>query len=92
MKFDTLALDKVVQLRIPDSDMSKFDDLEKKLKDTSGVKFLKKSMTFETPIIDYEYQGTEFSLLFDEQEGETFIAVPKPFDYQGVQKLIESLN
>jgi hypothetical protein len=92
MKADVLLLDKVVQLRIPDPDMSKFDSFEKKLKSASNVKFLKKSMTFETPIVDYEYQGAEFSLLFDEQEGETFIAVPKPFDYHGVQKLIESLN
>ena len=92
MKVDILVLDKVVQLRIPDSDMSKFDNLENMLKTLPNVKFIKKSKTFETPIIDYEYQGIEFSLLFDEQESETFIAVPKPFDYQKIQKFIESLS
>ncbi|WP_457945234.1 hypothetical protein [Caproiciproducens sp. LBM24188] len=92
MKVDILVLDKVVQLRIPDSDMSKFDNLENMLKTLPNVKFIKKSMTFETPIIDYEYQGIEFSLLFDEQESETFIVVPKPFDYQKIQKFIESLS
>lgn len=92
MKVDILMLDKVVQLRMPDSDMSKLDSLEKKLKTLPGVKFIKKSMTFETPMIDYEYQGTEFSLLFDEQEDETFIAIAKPFDHRVVQKLIESIS
>ena len=92
MKTDVLVLDKVVQLRIPDVDMSKFDAIEKKLKGSSDVEFIKKVLTFETPIVDFKYQGIEFSLLFDELENETFIAVLKPFDYQKIKKMIETLN
>lgn len=92
MKVDILTLDKVVQLRIFDPNMSKFDMLEQKLNNLPDVKFIKKSMTFETPIIDYKYNDIEFSLLFDEQEDETFIAVVRPFEYKNIQELIESIN
>ena len=92
MKLDVLELEKIVQLRIEDKDMSLFDYLETELTNNSSVKFINKSMTFETPIIDYEYQGIKFSLLFDEMEDETFIAVTKSSDYRTIQKLIESIN
>lgn len=91
MTIDVLELEKVVQLRTSDPDMTLFDKLEKCLNGADDVRLIKKSMTFETPIIEYAHQGIEFSLLFDEQENETFVAVVKPFDYRPIQNLIQKL-
>ena len=91
MTVDVLELDKVVQLRASDPEMVLFDKLEQRLNDADDVKLIKKSLTFETPIVEYRHKGIEFSLLFDEQESETFVAVVKPFDYRAIKNLIQNL-
>lgn len=88
---DVLELEKVVQLRVSDPDMAVFDKLEKLLNAAEDVQFVKRSMTFETPIVQYVHQEIEFSLLFDEWESETFLAVVKPFDYRPVHSLLQKL-
>jgi hypothetical protein len=53
---------------------------------------IKKAITFETPISDYEYKEIQFSVLFDEMSDETFVFVGKEYDYTVIEKLMHSLR
>ena len=56
------------------------------------VKCIKKAMTFETPISDYEYKDIPFSVLFDEMCDETFVFVEKLYDYRLIEQLLHKFD
>lgn len=91
MKIDVLKLDEVVQLRIYDNNLSIFESLTKKLDVNEDVKVIRKRTTFETPLYAYEYKGIEFTVLFDEEDDETLIAVETIYDYDVIRKLIKTI-
>ena len=68
MKTYTVKIESGVQIRIEsvDENMKIYDGLISYLDNSKDVKCIKKAMTFETPISDYEYKDIPFSVLFDE--------------------------
>ena len=85
MKTYTVKIESGVQIRIEsvDENMKIYDGLISYLDNSKDVKCIKKTMTFETPISDYEYKDIPFSVLFDEMCDETFVFVgQKLYDYR----------
>lgn len=82
-----------LQIRIDniDKDMKIYDALVSSLDNCKDVKCVKKAMTFETPISDYEYKNIPFSVLFDEVADETFIFLEKGYDYNLIEQLLQEL-
>ena len=62
------------------------------LDNSKDVKCIKKTMTFETPISDYEYKDIPFSVLFDEMCDETFVFVEKAYDCGLIEQLLHEFN
>ena len=65
MKTYTVKIESGVQIRIEsvDENMKIYDGLISYLDNSKDVKCIKKAMTFETPISDYEYKDIPFSVL-----------------------------
>ena len=62
MKTYTVKIESGVQIRIEsvDENMKIYDGLISYLDNSKDVKCIKKAMTFETPISDYEYKDIPF--------------------------------
>ena len=65
MKTYTVKIESGVQIRIEsvDENMKIYDGLISYLDKSKDVKYIKKAMTFETPISDYEYKDILFCLM-----------------------------
>ncbi len=94
MKTDIYAVEHGVQIRIDieDAEMKIHDMLNEYLRKKKDVNFIKSSITFETPITDFEYNNILFSVLFDEMTDETFVFVGKEYDYTIIEKLLQECN
>ena len=89
MKTYTVKIESGVQIRIESVDENmKISYLD----NSKDVKCIKKTMTFETPISDYEYKDIPFSVLFDEMCDETFVFVEKLYDYRLIEQLLYKYN
>ena len=90
MKTYTVKIESGVQIRIEsvDENMKIYDGLISYLDKSKDVKYIKKAMTFETPISDYEYKDIPFSVLFDE----TFVFVEKLYDYRLIEQLLHKFD
>ena len=89
MKTYTVKIESGVQIRIESVDENmKISYLD----NSKDVKCIKKAMTFETPISDYEYKDIPFSVLFDEMCDETFVFVEKLYDYRLIEQLLYKYN
>ena len=88
MKTYTVKIESGVQIRIEsvDENMKIYDGLISYLDNS------KETMTFETPISDYEYKDIPFSVLFDEMCDETFVFVEKLYDYRLIEQLLYKYN
>ena len=75
-----------------DENMKIYDGLISYLDKSKDVKYIKKAMTFETPISDYEYKDIPFSVLFDEMCDETFVFVEKLYDYRLIEQLLHKFD
>ena len=94
MKTYTVKIESGVQIRIEsvDENMKIYDGLISYLDNSKDVKCIKKTMTFETPISDYEYKDIPFSVLFDEMCDETSVFVEKLYDYRLIEQLLYKYN
>lgn len=94
MKTYTVKIESGVQIRIEsvDENMKIYDGLISYLDNSKDVKCIKKTMTFETPISDYEYKDIPFSVLFDEMCDETFVFAEKLYDYRLIEQLLYKYN
>ena len=94
MKTYTVQIESGVQIRIEsvDENMKIYDGLISYLDNSKDVKCIKKAMTFETPISDYEYKDIPFSVLFDELCDETFVFVEKAYDCGLIEQLLHEFN
>lgn len=94
MKTYTVKIESGVQIRIEsvDENMKIYDGLISYLDNSKDVKCIKKTMTFETPISDYEYKDIPFSVLFDEMCDETFVFVEKLYYYRLIEQLLYKYN
>ena len=94
MKTYTVKIESGVQIRIEsvDENMKIYDGLISYLDKSKDVKYIKKAMTFETPISDHEYKDIPFSVLFDEMCDETFVFVEKLYDYRLIEQLLHKFD
>ena len=94
MKTYIVKIEHGVQIRIdiPDEEMSIHDNLLKVLDINPEIKKIRKSITFETPISEYEFKNIPFSVLFDEMTDETFVFVGKEHDFKIIEGLLQGIQ
>lgn len=92
MNIDILKLDKIVQVRVEDTEnMLQFEKIEQFLEKQKEVEVIKKSYSFETPLYEYRYKNILFFLLFDEELQETFLSIPKESDFKMIVELVNKI-
>lgn len=93
MKFLTLGLGQIIQVRMADTvEMKIFEKMEQFFDSADEVETVKKKITFETPLYEYKFKEIVFTLLFDEMIDETVISIDANEDYKQIIQLIESIE